>query len=285
VYPVEPTRELNRDAALARRVIVVVIDGCRLDRFHEAEKPYLERMMQSGSVYESVETVYPARTVVCFSSMFTGAAPEAHGIRSNLVLKFGLKVESIFDVLRRAGKRGRIVGIAHLIDAFGDDVASVTSVAHNDKIDGNLIAAAERELEEQDPDLLVLQLLAVDQNGHVRGTYYPEYVERIEITDQLIEGFMGWCGERGYLDDGTAVILMADHGQGRGIGAHGHLSEGERFVPFAMWGSGIAKGQTIKEPASIMDLAPTISYLLGVEPPKGSTGRVLMDALERERAS
>jgi len=285
VYPVEPTRELNRDAALARRVIVVVIDGCRLDRFHEAEKPYLERMMQSGSVYESVETVYPARTVVCFSSMFTGAAPEAHGIRSNLVLKFGLKVESIFDVLRRAGKRGRIVGIAHLIDAFGDDVASVTSVAHNDKIDGNLIAAAERELEEQDPDLLVLQLLAVDQNGHVRGTYYPEYVERIEITDQLIEGFMGWCGERGYLDDETAVILMADHGQGRGIGAHGHLSEGERFVPFAMWGSGIAKGQTIKEPASIMDLAPTISYLLGVEPPKGSTGRVLMDALARERAS
>ena len=285
VYPAEPTREVNRDAPLARRVIVVVIDGCRLDRFHEAEKPYLEKMMQSGAVYESVETVYPARTVVCFSSMFTGAAPEAHGITSNLVLKLGLKVESVFDALRRAGKKGRMVGIAHLIDAFGDDVASVTSVAHNDKIDGNLIAAAERELEEHDPDLLVLQLLAVDQNGHVRGTYYPEYVERIEITDHLIEGFMGWCRERGYLDDGTAVVLMADHGQGRGIGAHGHLSEGERFVPFAMWGSGIAEGKTIKEPASIMDLAPTISYLLGVEPPKDSTGRVLKVALARERVS
>ena len=72
----------------------------------------------------------------------------------------------------------------------------------------------------------------------------------------------------------TTVILMADHGQGRGIGAHGHLSEGERFVPFAMWGSRITKKQVIEEPASILDLAPTISYLLGVEPPKGSTGRV-----------
>ena len=125
-----------------------------------------------------------------------------------------------------------------------------------------------------------MQLLAVDQNGHVRGTYYPEYVERIEITDRLIEGFMRWCEERGFLDEETAVILMADHGQGRGIGAHGHLSEGERFVPFAMWGSGVKAGQTVEKPASILDVAPTISYLLGVEPPEGSTGRVLKDALE-----
>ncbi len=281
VYPVERTRDVNGGGALARRVIVVVIDGCRLDRFHEAEKPYLEKMMASGTVFGSVETAYPARTVVCFSSMFTGAAPERHGIRSNLVLKYGLKVESVFDVLRRHGKKGRLVGIAHLIDAFGDDVASVTSVAHNDKIDHNLIAAARRELAEHDPELLILQLLAVDQNGHVRGTYYPEYVERIEITDRLIEEFMGWCESEGYLDDETAVVLMADHGQGRGIGAHGHLSEGERYVPFAMWGGGVARGGTVAEPHSILDLAPTICYLLGIEPPKGSTGRTLTEALEK----
>ena len=278
-YPSELTLEVNEGAPLAKRVIVVVIDGCRLDRFHEAEKPYLEKMMEGGTVYNNVETVYPARTVVCFSSMLTGASPEAHGITSNLVLKLGLKVESVFDVLRRVGKGGRLVGIAHLIDAFGGDVASVTSVAHNDKIDQNLIAFARREMETHDPELLVLQLLAVDQNGHVRGTAYPEYVERIEITDHLIEGFMAWCEDRGYLED-TAVILMADHGQGKGIGAHGHLSEGERFVPFAIWGSGVAEERVVEKPASILDLAPTICYLLGVEPPKGSTGRVLGEALK-----
>lgn len=284
VYPVEPTQDVNLGEPLAKRVIVVVIDGCRVDRFHQAKKPYLEAMISRGTLYKQVETAYPARTVVCFSSMFTGAAPESHGISSNLVLKLGLKVESIFDVLRRHGKTGRLVGIAHLIDAFGDDVASVTSVAHNDKIDQNLLAAARRELEAHDPDLLIVQLLAVDQNGHTRGTYYPEYVERIEITDRLIEEFMAWCADRGYLED-TAIVLMADHGQGIGIGAHGHLSEGERYVPFAMWGSGIAEGLVIEEPASILDLAPTISYLLGVEPPKDSVGRVLKGALARERIS
>jgi hypothetical protein len=33
-YPREPTRVVNRGEPLAKRVIVVVIDGCRLDRFH-----------------------------------------------------------------------------------------------------------------------------------------------------------------------------------------------------------------------------------------------------------
>ncbi len=48
------------------------------------------------------------------------------------MLELGLKVESIFGVLRRHEKVGRLVEDAHLIDAFGDDMASV---AHNDKID------------------------------------------------------------------------------------------------------------------------------------------------------
>lgn len=90
---------------------------------------------------------------------------------------------------------------------------------------------------------------------------------------------MSWCEDRGYLDD-TAVILMADHGQGIGIGAHGHLSEGERYVPFAMWGKGVTNAGTVTTPKSILDVAPTISYLLGVEPPAGSTGRVLKEGLK-----
>lgn len=78
-YPEGPTREVNRGEPLARRVIVVVIDGCRLDRFREAKKPYIERMMRRGAVYETVETVYPARTVVCFSSMLTGVPRSGTG--------------------------------------------------------------------------------------------------------------------------------------------------------------------------------------------------------------
>ena len=150
----------------------------------------------------------------------------------------------------------------------------MTSVAHNDKIDQNLIAAARRELERHDPDLLVLQLLAVDQNGHTRGTYYPEYVERIGITDGLIEEFIGWCEERGHLQN-AAVILMADHGQGRGIGAHGHFRR-RTLVP-SRCGQRIAQGRC-NEPAPSWS-RPDYQLPPRVERPR-LHGRVLTEALD-----
>ena len=89
--------------------------------------------------------MYPARTVTGFSSMFTGATPKAHGMRSNFVPNLGLKCESIFDALRSEGRSGKLVGIAHLVDAFGhEDVATVTAVTHNDEIDDALVARAQR---------------------------------------------------------------------------------------------------------------------------------------------
>ncbi len=84
--------------------------------------------------------------------------------------------------------RGKLVGIAHLIDAFGEeDVHTVTAVMDNDEIDDALVARAKQTLNEDDPDLLVLQLLSVDQTGHARGSYNEEYLRKIEVTDQKIE--------------------------------------------------------------------------------------------------
>ena len=185
-----------------------------------------------------MSTVYPARTVTCFTSMLTGAAPETHGMRSNFVPSLGVKCESVFDVLRRDGMTGRLVGIAHLIDAFGhDDVRTVTAVMHNDEIDDALIAQARRTLLEDDPELLVLQLLSVDQTGHARGSYNDEYLRKIEETDAKIEAFLAWCRERGYLD-GATVLVTADHGQGIGIGGHGHMTPPEITHPLHPLGRG-----------------------------------------------
>ncbi|GAA3320893.1 hypothetical protein GCM10020331_033760 [Ectobacillus funiculus] len=42
-------------------------------------------------------------------------------------------------------------------------------------------------------------------------------------------------------------IICADHGQADGIGGHGHLDEGERIVPFFMYGPSIKEGVRIEE--------------------------------------
>jgi Glycosyl transferase family 2/Sulfatase len=287
--PRYPTRPPGVPVArpLARRVYVIVIDGCNRGRLWQAHTPVADRLAREGTEYLAVEPAYPARTVVCFSSMLTGATPAEHGMRSNFVARLGVRTESIFDVLERHGRRGRLVGIAHLLDPFGEDVVrSVTSVQPTEQIDRSLIAEARRVVDEEDPDLLVLQLLAADQLGHVRGVRNPEYLDQLAETDRRIGEFLAFLDRRGRLDDAT-VVLMADHGQGRGIGGHGHLDWGESPVPFVVWGEGTVpspRGEgtvPIREPRSVLELAATIAELLGVERPAGARGRPLVPVRDR----
>ena len=266
-----------------KRLIAIVIDGCRADRLPEAQTPCIDRIRREGADYTNTATVYPASTVTGFSSMFTGAPPKTHGMRSNFVPSLGVKCESIFDSLRDSDLKGRLVGIAHLVDAFGDDVETVTAVTHNDEIDDALVAKAKAVLERDDPDFLALQLLSVDQTGHARGSYNAEYLAKIEATDRKIEEFLVWCRERGYLEDAT-VLITSDHGQGKWIGGHGHMSPEETYVPCIMWGSGVDQTGTFDKLRSVMDVAPTISYFLGARPPAQSLGQVLALADDTENS-
>lgn len=263
----------------AKRMIVFVIDGCRKERFEEADAPFLHKLMETGVYYDRMETVYPARTVVCFSSMFTGTYPREHGIRSNMVWKLGVRVESIFDKLKETGRKGILFGCAHLIDAFGSYVESFTAVEKNDVVDHKIMARAKTIMKTELPDLLVIQMIAVDQTGHSRGVLYPEYLEKIKESDALIRDYCEWLEEEGLME-GAAIAVMADHGQGDGIGGHGHLDTGERYVPFLLHGPGIRKGERVQELRSIVSLAPTIASLLGVPLPSHSRGPVLTEAFE-----
>ncbi len=266
----------------AKRVYVVVIDGCNRDRLRQASAagrtPRLDRLAAEGTEFLNVATAYPARTVVCFSSMLTGAAPAEHGMRSNFAPRLGVRCESVFDVLERHGRRGRLVGIAHLLDPFGEEaVRTVTSVQPTARLDHSLAAAGRAVVAAEDPDLLVLQLLAADQLGHVRGTRNPEYLDQLADTDERVGEFLDWLEARGALD-GAAVIVMADHGQGRGIGGHGHLDWGESPVPYVHWGAGARAGTVDGRPASVLELAATICALLGLPAPAGARGAPLLAA-------
>lgn len=268
--------------SVSDKVIVIVIDGMRKERFAEANTPFLDSLKENGTEYTNMETVYPARTVVCFSSMFTGTYPFEHGITSNMVWKLGLKVESIFDSLRKVNKKGRLLGIAHLVDSFGDDVDTVTAVMKNDVADQKIMEGARKIISEQDPDLFIVQLISTDQTGHSRGVLYDEYIQKIEEADAHIESFVKWLKDQGKMEN-TTLMICADHGQADGIGGHGHLDEGERYVPFFIHGPHIKPGQKVEDKHSLVSMAPTIAYLLGAPFPDHSRGKVLMDAFKERK--
>ncbi|MCH6268298.1 MULTISPECIES: alkaline phosphatase family protein [Neobacillus] len=272
---VATSREINQ------KVIVMVIDGMRKERFEEANTPFLDFLRKNGTEYARMETVYPARTVVCFSSMFTGTYPFEHGIKSNMVWKLGIKVESVFDSLRKVSKKGSLLAVAHLVDSFGSDVDTFTAVMHNDVVDRKIIERAKLIMDEKNPDLQIVQLISTDQTGHSRGVLYDEYIQKIEEADTLVKEYYDWLKEKGRLENYT-FIVCADHGQADGIGGHGHLDEGERFVPFFMYGPAIESGKVVEEKHSLVSLASTISYLLGAPFPNKARGPVLNEAIRKE---
>ena len=128
--PLVPTRLRASDGKrISRRFITIAIDGCRAGRLLEADTPLIGKLRREGVDYTDTSTVYPARTVTGFSSMFTGAPPRVHGMSGNFVPSLGVKCEFIFDALRAGGLSGKLVGISHLVHAFGEaDVETVTAV-------------------------------------------------------------------------------------------------------------------------------------------------------------
>jgi hypothetical protein len=257
----------------SRKVLLLVIDGCRVDRLAEADTPFLDRLAREGISYDHCNTVYPARTVTGFSSMLTGAPPVVHGMRSNFVPRpdRGVHCESVFDVIPDL----RMVGIAHLVDAFGDKVSTVTAVMPNDEIDAALCRRAREVVEADDPDVLVVQTLSVDQTGHFRGSFYDEYLAHIESTDRELESLVGWLSERWGGLDGVTIGVLSDHGQGRGIGGHGHWTPTERLVPCLWWGFGVPDAP-LRPHVSVMDVTPTLCHRAGVRAPDRSVGRCLL---------
>lgn len=257
----------------SRKVLLLVIDGCRVDRLAEADTPFLDRLADEGISYGHCTTVYPARTVTGFSSMLTGAPPVVHGLRSNFVPRpdRGVRCESVFDVIPEA----RMVGIAHLVDAFGSSVSTVTAVMPNDEIDAALCRKAREVVEADDPDVLVVQTLSVDQTGHFRGSFYDEYLAHIESTDRELEALVGWLSARWGGLDGVTIGVLSDHGQGRGIGGHGHWTPPERLVPCIWWGAGVPSSP-LREQVSVMDVTPTLCHRAGVRTPDRSVGRCLL---------
>ncbi len=267
--PVEPGPA--RCGPPSRKVLLVVIDGCRVDRLAEADTPFLDRLAREGISYDHCSTVYPARTVTGFSSMLTGAPPVVHGLRSNFVPRpdRGVRCESVFDVIPDV----RMVGIAHLVDAFGSKVSTVTAVMPNDEIDAALCRKAREVVEADDPDVLVVQTLSVDQTGHFRGSFYDEYLAHIESTDRELEALVGWLAERWGGLDGVTIGVLSDHGQGRGIGGHGHWTPTERLVPCIWWGQGVPDAP-VRPRVSVMDVTATLCHRAGVRAP-GAFGRTL----------
>ena len=91
-----------------RKVLIYAPDALGEGIYRDYE-PLYNRVKELAPVEVKMRSVLPTYTPVCFASMFTGAEPEAHGIRR--YEKPVLGCDTLFDAVSRAGMRVAIVAV------------------------------------------------------------------------------------------------------------------------------------------------------------------------------
>jgi len=167
-----------------------------------------------------MKSVLPTYTPVCFSSMFTGASPEVHGIRK--YEKPVLSCDTLFDALVRAGKKAAIVAVKN---------SSIDLVFRNRRID--------YYTEEYDPQVesRVLEILRNNDYDFILA-YHQEYDDLMHASTprdaKALEAFRRHLrsfevltaafNER-YASQNRVVAFTPDHGThidpATGKGSHG----------------------------------------------------------------
>jgi predicted AlkP superfamily pyrophosphatase or phosphodiesterase len=208
--------------------------------------------------------------------MLTGALPQLHGITSNN-LGQTIKVEALPDLIKT-----KLYGSMH-VKHFSKktwDTKIVSLPTHGIyKTDDVMFDLLKNDLLKEDQtSLFIADISETDFLGHAYGSESCQYLAALKRTDQRIAEFFDWLKET-RLEDKTIVVICSDHGIVR-IDHSYLLFAAEKYVPFIITGHGIKEDNPLRFEASIMDIAPTISYLLGIPYPSSCSGRVFVEALK-----
>ncbi len=300
--PVTSLPPARSAAGQSAGVVLVVVDGLRYDS--SLQMPYLNQLRGQGAEFIS-EVTPPSLSLPAWTTLVTGATPDASGVTTNWH-QGPVRVESLFDALRRSGRKSGVVGSATwsdlfpgLIDvrryvygpgesptadrtipaAYGRDVASDLGA------DASVVRASAALLKGESgpvPEFLVIHLLGVDELGHAYGGQSEQYDQGIANVDSLLEEITGAMD----LSRQTLVVT-GDHGQ-LARGGHGGAEPEVVRTPLVLVGKGIARPRTAGRAPAVVpqaDVAPTLAVLLGVGIPAEGVGRPLFSALALDAAT
>ena len=118
------------------------------------------------------------------------------------------------------------------------------------------------------------------------------YDQEVRHTDRWVRRFLDALEERG-IGEGAVFALTSDHGEG--LWDHvtpgadedaqpprpdeffyqehgGTMYQSAVHVPLMLWGRGVPAGERVERPVELIDLAPTLLELAGIERPRGLDG-------------
>jgi predicted AlkP superfamily pyrophosphatase or phosphodiesterase len=264
-----------------KHVFLIGLDGWGSYSF-ENEKfnmPTIQGLMDNGCYTLQALTVMPSISLPNWSSMFMGASPTVTGYWTNspweavseTVDAYGL-FPSIFTLLKGQRPWCKV--------AFFYEWRENGSLCPNNVIDKkqfvyNLstdVSTVTHYIKTEKPNFCTIIIDEPDHTGHAIGHDTPEYYEALSRVDGLIAQIIQSIKDSGIYED-SIIIFSSDHG---GVGkGHGKDTPAEREIPFIVFGNNIKEGTKISQDVRIYDIAPTIAYIFGLDPPLFWEGKVI----------
>ncbi len=263
---------------LAQRVILVLVDGLRLDASRDMAA--LNELRRQGADL-SVRIGQPSLSYPSWTVIASGAWQEISGVTTNWY-EGPVQTDTIFRRAQEAGMPAVVVGGGgwdklygpHLTDWIpikgpGDESAPPEEWA---EMDAESFRRSTVVLREHREGLILIYFGGTDELAHRFGGTSTQYLDEVRRVDDYIARL----AER--LDwERDVLIVTSDHGH-VDIGGHGGWEPEVLHVPLVMVGKGIRQGAYPERLQA--DIAPTIAALLGLPIPVHAQGRPLMEALD-----
>jgi hypothetical protein len=266
--------------AVGRRVVLVVVDALRADTFFgEAFASF--RKAHPAAATGVVRTSPVSMSTAGVRSMATGTFPDLFDVLHNWD-NVASPLPSVPGLARAAGRDSELYGDSVWRELFPAGFSVTETEVKVPRIIFYLRAEtlvdetrvkrlAERLRDRPAPDFLVLHLVGLDHAGHRRGVKSAGYADVARRTVAHIENIVR------LLPPDTTVLLTSDHGA-TDSGGHGGASEVETTAPLYAFGGGIVPGARVH--INQIDLAPTLSCLLGLPFPANSLGRPAVELFD-----
>lgn len=270
--PTTPT--MPTQAPLARRVLILSIDGLRPDLISLAPMPNLMNLMQTSAYSLTAQTIRPSVTLPSHSSMLTGYCPSVHGVDWNgYIPQRGYAIGTdLFDIAHAAGLQTVMYVGKEKLRQVTEPESTDQFVYINDRdavIVDQLIADFP-----QDFGVLFIHFPLVDGMGHVYGWLSPEQISVAFRADEALGRLLAELDARNLRSE-TLMIISADHG-GHDT-THGTSMPEDMTIPWIASGAGIQPKQ-LTTTVHTMDTAATAAFALGLDHPDDWNGVPVYEA-------
>lgn len=260
-----------------RRVLVVGIDGVRLDVLRRLPTPHLDALAARGFLAPvEVDEHTPTLSGPCWATVVTGVTAAKHGVWSNDLSGNRLRVFPDFAT-RLATQDGRRTFVAAgwqplLLARDGGPLFRAPSrIAHSaplaetpeawEACDDQITEDAARVLATDDPEASFVYLGAVDETGHLLGCG-PRYEQAVTAADERLGRLLAAVESRAtYADEAWTYLVVTDHGH-VDAGGHGGRSTAERTAWLIGAGPDIAD-RAPDRPLHHTDVAAQVYAALG----------------------